>query len=95
MNFGSYLHSLQMVLAVLFFRVSLLSFFKHARLHCLATRFELNCPEAQGYFLTWLLKQSVTMAVWGDFRPKLLKTRVNFRYQQVKNKKRHYCYINF
>ena len=77
----------QMFLAVLFLSFTFL-FFKHTRLHCLATRFELNCPEAQGYFLTWLLKHSVTMAVWGDSRPKTIKTNVNFRYLRVKNKKK-------
>ena len=68
----------QMFLAVLFLSFTFL-FFKHTRLHCLATRFELNCPEAQGYFLTWLLKHSVTMAVCGDFRPKTIKDKCKFQ----------------
>ena len=69
----------QMFLAVLFFLSFTFLFFKHTRLHCLATRFELNCPEAQGYFLTWLLKHSVTMDVLGDFSPKTSKFKCRFQ----------------
>jgi hypothetical protein len=69
----------QMFLAVLFFLSFTFLFFKHTRLHCLATRFELNCPEAQGYFLTWLLKHSVTMDVLGYFRPKTKGIKCQFQ----------------